>query len=101
MSTTYTTGTWRPRAGKEREFVEAWAAFAGWASTMPGCGTLQLARDLGDGGRFVSLGDWQSLEAVRAWKSSSEFKERIAQVLQHVDEFKPSELALVATATPA
>ena len=101
MSTTYTSGTWRPTAGKEREFVEAWAAFAGWAATMPGCGTLQLTRDLGDGGSFVSFGDWQSEEAVRGWKSSPEFKERIAQVLQHVDDFDPVELALVATAASA
>jgi trimethylamine:corrinoid methyltransferase-like protein len=31
-------------------------------------------------------------------KSSPEFRERMAQVLQHVEEFKPTELALVATA---
>jgi heme-degrading monooxygenase HmoA len=101
MSTTYTTGTWRPRAGKEREFVEAWAAFAEWAATMPGCGTLRLTRDLGDGGVFVSFGDWESAEAVRGWKSTPDFRERIAHVLQHVDGFEPSELALVATAASA
>ena len=35
---------------------------------------------------------------MRAWKGSPEFKERMARVLQHVSEFNPTELELVATA---
>lgn len=97
MSTIYTSGTWRTRAGQEDDFVEAWSAFAEWANTMPGCGTLRLVRDLRDG-HFVSFGDWESEEAAHAWKSQPDFKERIARVLVHVDGFEPSELALVATA---
>jgi heme-degrading monooxygenase HmoA len=94
----YTQGVWRPAAGKEDVFVEAWALFAGWASGMPGAGTLHLARDVRNVERFVSFGRWDSADAVRAWKSHPEFRERIARVLQHVDEFEPTELSLVATA---
>ena len=65
---------------------------------MPGAGRLQLVRDLHEPGRFVSFGGWETIEHVRAWKSSPEFRERMAQVLRHVEEFKPTELALVATA---
>jgi heme-degrading monooxygenase HmoA len=99
MSEIYTTGTWVPTEGREHAFVEAWAEFAAWASTMPGAGRLRLGRDLHEPGRFVSFGDWESGETVAAWKMSPEFKERMAQVLQHVGEFKPSELELLATAT--
>ena len=98
MSTVYTTGTWTPTPGRENEFVEAWERFAAWASEMPGAGTLRLTRDLYEEGRYVSFGDWSSVEEVRGWKSSPEFKERMAQVLQHVTEFQPAELGLVATA---
>ena len=98
MATVYTSGTWRPSPGREKEFAEAWRQFAAWASTMPGAGTLRLVRDLHEPGRFVSLGDWESLDEVKAWKSSPEFRERMAQVLQHVEEFHPTELALVASA---
>jgi heme-degrading monooxygenase HmoA len=98
MSEIYTTGSWRPNAGSEEAFVEAWAQFAGWASSMAGAGTLRLVRDLHEPGRFVSFGGWESIEQVRAWKSSPEFRERMAQVLQHVDQFEPTELALVTTA---
>jgi len=98
MSGVYTTGTWKPNPGSEEAFVESWSQFASWASSMPGAGTLRLVRDIHEPGRFVSLGDWESIDHVRAWKGSPEFKERMAQVLQHVDEFRPTELELVATA---
>jgi heme-degrading monooxygenase HmoA len=94
----FTTGTWRPNVGKEDAFVDAWAGFAAWASGMPGAGTLRLARDVRDAELFVSFGMWESIDTVRAWKSAPDFRERLARVLQHVDEFEPSELALVATA---
>ena len=98
MGEIYTNGNWKPRQDDEQAFVEAWTEFATWASTMPGAGTLRLVRDLHEPGHFVSYGDWESLDEVRAWKSSPEFRERMAQVLQHVEEFQPTELRLVATA---
>jgi heme-degrading monooxygenase HmoA len=98
MTELYTQGVWKPAAGKEEVFVEAWTSFAGWASGMPGARTLRLARDVRNMERFVSFGTWDSPDAVRAWKSHPEFRERIARVLQHVDEFEPTELAVVATA---
>jgi len=41
--------------------------------------------------------EWSSDDAVRVWKGSPEFKERMAQVLQHVEEFQSVELGLLAT----
>jgi heme-degrading monooxygenase HmoA len=98
MTTIYTSGTWAPSPGGEAAFVAAWEQFAAWASAMPGAGRLHLARDLGEPARFVSFGEWETIEQVRGWKGSPEFKERMARVLQHVDEFRPAELALVASA---
>ena len=98
MSTYYTAGRWTPRPDRVEAFVEAWTAFAAWASGMPGAGELRLVRDVGDGGRYLSFGAWVSDDAVRAWKSAPEFGRRLALVLEHVDRFEPSELALVATA---
>jgi len=98
MSEIYTTGTWTPYPGKEEDFVRAWAEFASWASSMPGAGLLSLTRDIRDTARFISFGGWESFEQVRDWKGSPEFRERMAHVLQHVADFQPSELKLVATA---
>jgi heme-degrading monooxygenase HmoA len=94
----YTTGSWKPNAGSEHAFVEAWIRFADWASSRPGAGTLRLARDLRDPGQFVSFGVWESIEAVRGWKGSPEFRERMARLQEHVAEFQPGELELVASA---
>jgi len=96
MSEIYTSGSWKPNPGSEQAFVEAWSAFAIWASGVEGAGTLRLVRDLNEPGQFVSFGDWQSIDRVRAWKSSPEFREHMAHVLQHVDMFRPTELELVA-----
>jgi heme-degrading monooxygenase HmoA len=98
VATIYTSGTWRPSPSREAVFVEAWEQFAAWASQMPGAGPLRLTRDLHEEGRYVSFGDWSSEEAVRGWKGSPEFKERMAQVLQHVDEFHSLELMPIAVA---
>jgi heme-degrading monooxygenase HmoA len=92
----FTTGSWRPFAGQEDAFVEAWAEFARWASGMPGAGAVRLARDLRDPERFVSFAAWESIEAVRGWKGSPEFKERMSSVQQYVDKFAPTELEVVA-----
>ncbi len=98
MSVIYTSGNWKPNHGSEEAFVAAWKQFAAWASSMPGAGRLQLVRDLREPERFVSFGDWGSIDQVRDWKSSPEFRERMARVLQHVDEFHPAELTLIASA---
>lgn len=95
MSTIYTTGSWKPKPGAEDAFIEAWKEFAEWAASRPGVGTLHLARDLNEAGRFVSFADWENLETVRAWKSTPEFADGLARVRSHVDEFQPTELEVV------
>ena len=99
MAEMITTGIWVVHEDKQAAFMEAWAALAGWATTMPGAGTLRLGREVGDPTRFVSFGAWESPELVHAWKANSEFREHMAQVLQYVDDFRPSELDVVAGAT--
>jgi heme-degrading monooxygenase HmoA len=99
MSELVTTGVWRVNPGQETEFVAAWTRFAEWAAGRPGAGTLRLGRDAADPSRFVSFAAWLDSSSVRAWKSSPEFREGIAQVLQYVDGFEPAELDVVETVT--
>jgi len=99
MTETYTTGTWTPTPGATEAFIDAWSEFAAWASAMPGAATLRLVQDIADPDRYVSFGAWDSIESVRQWKATSEFRERIARVLEHVAEFHPTELMLVASAS--
>ena len=39
---------WKPSAGKEQAFIDAWLEFAGWASGRPGAGKPRPARDVRD-----------------------------------------------------
>src|SRR5919198_4363357 len=96
MSETYSSGAWTAKEGEEEAFVEAWTEFASWLRTMPGAGTARLTRDLSEPRRYLSFAPWESAEAMRAWKSAPEFRERMAAVQEHVAEFTPSEFELVA-----
>jgi heme-degrading monooxygenase HmoA len=96
MSVTYSSGAWTVKEGEGEAFVEAWTEFARWLNTMPGAGTARLTRDLGEPGHFLSFAPWESAEAMQAWKSAPEFRERMAALQEHVTEFTPSEFELVA-----
>jgi len=91
-----TTGTWIVDEEHGDAFSDAWSAFAAWTTELPGAGTLRLGRDAVDRRRYVSFGNWSSADEVRAWKSAPEFRERLAHVLQHVEDFHSTELDVVA-----
>jgi heme-degrading monooxygenase HmoA len=92
-----TSGRWTVSAENQDAFLDAWAAFAAWGSTTPGAGPLRLARDLDDPELFISYGEWDSYEAIRSWKDTPVFRERIAQVLQYVSKFESKNLNVMLT----
>jgi heme-degrading monooxygenase HmoA len=95
----FTQGRFEVEPGNEEAFVAAWSEFAAWASARPGAGTLRLVRDVRNAGQFISFGQWDDGDAVRAWKSSAEFKERIGRVVKQAREFEPTELVTLAKGT--
>ena len=95
MAETYTNGVWMVKPGEEDAFVSAWREFASWGHTWPGCGTLRLVRDTSEPSRYMSFGAWESFDAQRAWKDDPEFRERMARVQRHVENFAPSVFELV------
>ena len=99
MAELITTGTWTVEESKQEAFLEAWAAFSAWASTRLGAGTLRIGRVSGEANRFVSFGVWESADAAHSWKAQPEFREGLARVLQHVDEFRPTEIDVLAAST--
>lgn len=98
MGDVYATGSWKPFAGQEEAFLAEWREFMAWACSLPGARRAVLTRDVRDPERFVSFSAWESLEAVKAWKGSPEFKPRMSRVQAHIDEFAPTELEVVAVA---
>ncbi len=100
MSEVFATGSWRPKEGHEEAFLAAWREFARWTSAQAGAGTIRLARDVRTEGRYVSFSAWESFDHVRAWKSADEFRPRMAKVQEHVADFAPTELEVVAVLEP-
>ena len=95
MIETYTSGTWRVKAGAEDAFVAEWTSFVRWATEMPGSGTFRLVRDVDEPGVYMSFAPWESFESQRDWKQLPEFVERIGRVRSHCEDFRPSVHELV------
>jgi quinol monooxygenase YgiN len=94
----FTYGRFEVAPEKETAFVGAWSEFAAWVSERPGNTAVRLHRDLRNAGRFVSVGQWDNAEAVRAFKSSPDFKERLGGVVRHAKEFEPTDLVTLVKA---
>lgn len=90
----FTYGRFEVAPENEQAFIDAWSEFAAWASTKDGSPTIRLARDVRTTGRFVSIGQWENAEAIQAWKSSDEFREKLGSVVRLAAEFEPTELVV-------
>ena len=66
-----------------------------WIKEQPGVESLRLVRDINEPVKFISFANWEGIEPIRAWKATSEFKERIGRVKQHTDDFTAAEAEVV------
>jgi heme-degrading monooxygenase HmoA len=96
MPVPYTQGVWRVKPGRAEEFVAAWTEFAEWTlQHADGAGWGKLLRDLGDEHRFVSIGPWDSLDAIQSWRSLDGWSERVGRIRELLVGFEPATLELV------
>jgi len=91
----FTYGRFEVAPENEDTFIGAWSEFAAWASTKDGSPTIRLMRDVRNVGRFVSIGQWENAEAIQAWKSSDEFREKLGSVVRLAAEFEPTEFTVL------
>jgi heme-degrading monooxygenase HmoA len=93
----YTYAVWIVRSGCEDEFVSRWREMAEWtAENVPGAGTARLLQDEDHPGRFISLGPWESREAVSSWRSLLGFQERIGRMRELLETFTRSTMTMRA-----
>lgn len=98
----YTIGVWSVKPGRAGDFVAAWTAFAEWtAANVHGAGRGTLLRDTGDDHRFVSVGPWESIEAIEQWRSHPGWSEHVAAIRELLTSFEPSTLELVVERGPS
>lgn len=73
MEPHYSLTTWIIRPGNEDEFL----------------------RDVDDSSRFISFGPWETLEAIRRWRTLEGFQSHVAALSEVVEDFEPRTLELV------
>jgi heme-degrading monooxygenase HmoA len=96
MGKPYSSGVWTAKPGREAEFAGAWREFAEWSlATIEGAGWAKLLQDRAQPNRFVSVGPWDSLEAIDAWRSHPGFAERIGRIRELIESLEPSTLEAV------
>jgi heme-degrading monooxygenase HmoA len=92
----YTHGVWRVKPGHGDEFVAAWTDLAEWTlQNARGAGWGKLLRDMHDEHRFVSIGPWESLAAIEAWRALDGWKQRVGRIRDLLVSFEPSTLEAV------
>lgn len=95
MDGTYTLTLWQVKPGMEEEFVRCWDEWVDWSHRQGFTARAELLRDHERPGAFVSFGPWESVEAVRNWRSLEGYQERVVRMHQLVESFEPRTLSLV------
>lgn len=85
----FTSGEWYVKPGEEKAFFEAFRRSGVEDLDPPLQGLLQrpiLLRDLETEGRFVSFGEWESLEAIEAFRARSDWASMVGAIREHLTE---------------
>ncbi|MGZ4339160.1 MAG: antibiotic biosynthesis monooxygenase family protein [Gaiellaceae bacterium] len=97
MADLYTHTSWRVKAGREDEFVARWSEWVDWSHREGLAAPAILLRDLAEPRTFVSFGPWESLSAIRNWRSLAGYQERVARLSEVVESFEPRTFEVAAT----
>jgi heme-degrading monooxygenase HmoA len=93
----YTAGHSISLAGREQELVAEWSDFTARSlEQTPGAESFVLIRHAVEPGRFVSFGAWSHTEAVRAWRASEGFRERLGRCRALREQFEGHDYTAMA-----
>jgi heme-degrading monooxygenase HmoA len=86
----FTMGIWLVKSEKEDDFVTAWGDFAKHVLNQNlGAEEVYLLQDIQQPRRFISIGPWDSIQKIEAWRQLPEFKEFFAKAKKLCDEITP------------
>jgi len=99
MRRVYAGNEWVLKSGSEEAFIDVWREFASWGrSVVGGAGKTQLLRDPADPRRFLSVGDWESADALADVRARPEYGEFDRRLREHLDTAERRTFQLVAEA---
>jgi len=94
----YASGNWVVTAGNEAEFMARWTEFLGWTrEAAPGLRWARLIQDAENPRHFISFASWESLEALRSWRSLPEFPSKMGACRALCDDFRGGDYTVVVT----
>ena len=97
----YSMGDWTVKDGHDEAFIAEWRSFAEWSmATAAGARSAKLLRDSGNRRHFISLGEWESPDAMSAWRGSEEFSERLGRCREHCEDFEAHDYSAAASTGP-
>lgn len=83
----YTSGDWKTKPGKEREFIAAWKELAIWATEEHDPdGWGKLLRNTEDPTHFVSVAEWRDARTIEVWRSTEEFGRRMDAIRELTED---------------
>ena len=92
MGEHYSHTIWVVKAGRENEFVRRWSHFEQWSAAEGLTARAKLLRDVDHPNRFVSFGPWETLEAIRRWRTLPGFQEHAERLSEVLESFEPQTL---------
>jgi heme-degrading monooxygenase HmoA len=91
----YASGDWRVRRGAEQDFIARWSEFLHWTrAEAPGFLSASLIRDAEEPSHFVSFAEWETLDALLAWRRLPEFAARMGACRALCDDMRGSNYSL-------
>jgi heme-degrading monooxygenase HmoA len=85
----HSSGYWLVKEGSEENFVSRWTAFVEWSlENASGLESGILIQDSDNLRRFISIGAWDTAEAMQAWRQMPEFQELFEACRELCDEMQ-------------
>jgi heme-degrading monooxygenase HmoA len=98
----WASGRWHVRSGKEEEFVERWTAWLSSTSkNVPGFRSARLLRSDDDPSIYVSVSEWADPGSLQTWKGSPGFEDGLGSARALTDEFVGGDFGLVSAVDPS
>ena len=85
--TYFSAGDWMVKEGRDDQaFIEAWLGSVDMDPPIQGLKVRpRLLKDLNRPGHYLSFAEWESLEAIHAFRSRPDFPAAIARIREQAD----------------
>lgn len=83
----FSAGDWMVKEGRDaRSFIQAWLGSVEMDPPIDGLRVRpRLLKDLNRPGHYLSFAEWESREAIEAFRARPDFPSAIARIREHAD----------------